>query len=317
MTYFTKEQISKAKEIDLYTYLKEYNPDELVRVSNDTYCTKTHDSLKISNGLWHWFSRRIGGKTALDYLIKVEGYTFLEAVAKLNNYANELVPLSNVKPKKENKEFVLPIKSDNNRIAKNYLINRGIDEAIIQQCIDMDFIYQDINNNVIFVGYDKNGVPRYAMGRGTGEVRFLNEVSGSHKAFTFKLDSVEKNNSVHLFECAIDLLSYATLLKNNKREWHKENLLSLAGVYKPKENGEFKIPLALNYYLNQHPNIKTIILHLDNDSIGRLATLGITRALEKNYTVIDRPPKVGKDFNDYLCITIKNKKKKEELSYEI
>ena len=72
MTYFTKEQISKAKEIDLYTYLKEYNPDELVRVSNDTYCTKTHDSLKISNGLWHWFSRRIGGKTALDYLIKVE-----------------------------------------------------------------------------------------------------------------------------------------------------------------------------------------------------------------------------------------------------
>ena len=112
-------------------------------------------------------------------------------------------------------------------------------------------------------------------------------------------------------------MSYATLLKNNEREWNKENLLSLAGVYKPKENGEFKIPLALNYYLNQHPNIKTIILHLDNDSIGRLATLGITRSLKNNYTVIDRPPKVGKDFNDYLCITIKNKKKKEELSYEI
>ena len=317
MTYYSTELLKEIKKIDLLTYLQNTNPSELVKVSNDTYCTKTHDSLKISNGLWHWFSRRIGGKTALDYLIRVEGYTFLEAVAKLKDYTNELVPLSNPKPKKETKEFALPKKNDNNRCAKKYLINRGIDETIIQQCIDKDLIYQDTNNNVIFVGYDKNGMPRYAMGRGTNETRFLNEVAGSHKAFTFKLDSIEENNRVHLFECAIDLLSYATLLKNNKREWNKENLLSLAGVYKPKENGEFKIPLALNYYLNQHPNIKTIILHLDNDSIGRLATLGITKALENNYTVIDRPPKVGKDFNDYLCITIKNKKKKEELSYEI
>lgn len=123
MTYYSTELLKEIKKIDLLTYLQNTNPSELVKVSNDTYCTKTHDSLKISNGLWHWFSRRIGGKTALDYLIKVEGYTFLEAVAKLNNYVNELVPLSNTKPKKEIKEFVLPIKSDNNRLAKNYLID--------------------------------------------------------------------------------------------------------------------------------------------------------------------------------------------------
>lgn len=56
MAYYTKEQIAKAKQIDLLTYLKNYDPDELVKFSRDTYTTKTHDSLKISNGLWYWFS---------------------------------------------------------------------------------------------------------------------------------------------------------------------------------------------------------------------------------------------------------------------
>ena len=49
-------------------------------VSGNVYCTKTHDSLRISNGKWCWFSRGIGGASALDYLIKVNGYSFMEAM---------------------------------------------------------------------------------------------------------------------------------------------------------------------------------------------------------------------------------------------
>ena len=49
-------------------------------MSGNVYCTKTHDSLRISNGKWCWFSRGIGGYSALDYLIKVNGYSFLEAM---------------------------------------------------------------------------------------------------------------------------------------------------------------------------------------------------------------------------------------------
>ena len=70
MGYVTPEQITKAKELDLLTYLQRYDPHELVHVSGSTYCTREHDSLKISNGKWNWFSRGIGGKTALDYLIR-------------------------------------------------------------------------------------------------------------------------------------------------------------------------------------------------------------------------------------------------------
>jgi len=60
MAYYQPEEIRKAKEMDLYTYLKNYEPDELVHFSRDTYMTRTHDSLKISNGKWYWFSRGIG-----------------------------------------------------------------------------------------------------------------------------------------------------------------------------------------------------------------------------------------------------------------
>ena len=73
MGYVTPEQIAQAKEWDLLTYLQRYDPHQLVHVGGSTYCTREHDSLKISNGKWNWFSRKIGGKTALDYLIKVQG----------------------------------------------------------------------------------------------------------------------------------------------------------------------------------------------------------------------------------------------------
>jgi hypothetical protein len=36
--------------VDILTYLRNYEPQELVHVSGDTYCTKEHDSLRISNG---------------------------------------------------------------------------------------------------------------------------------------------------------------------------------------------------------------------------------------------------------------------------
>ena len=80
MSYVSPEDIALAKEMDLLTYLQNYEPQNLKRVARSTYCTREHDSLKISNGKWHWFSRGVGGKTALDYLIKVKDIPFIEAV---------------------------------------------------------------------------------------------------------------------------------------------------------------------------------------------------------------------------------------------
>lgn len=80
MPYILPEVVEKAREMDLLTYLKSYEPQELVHFGGNTYCTREHDSLKISNGKWCWFSRGIGGYSALDYLIKVKEMPFMQAV---------------------------------------------------------------------------------------------------------------------------------------------------------------------------------------------------------------------------------------------
>lgn len=43
--------------MDLFTYLRQHEPHQLEHVAGNTYCTREHDSLKISNGKWCWFSR--------------------------------------------------------------------------------------------------------------------------------------------------------------------------------------------------------------------------------------------------------------------
>ena len=54
MPYYAKEEIARAREVDLLTYLQRCEPDELVHVGGNVYSTRTHDSLKISNGMWCW-----------------------------------------------------------------------------------------------------------------------------------------------------------------------------------------------------------------------------------------------------------------------
>ena len=66
------KDLAEIKKIDLLTYLSNYQPDRLKKISHDTYCIKDHQSLHISNGLWHWQSMGIGGRSALDFLMKVD-----------------------------------------------------------------------------------------------------------------------------------------------------------------------------------------------------------------------------------------------------
>ena len=100
----------------------------------------------------------------------------------------------------------------------------------------------------------------------------------------------------------IDVMSYATLCKLDGIDWRRHNLLSLAGIYQPKKVlAESKLPVALTRFLEDHPSVKTIYLHLDNDGPGRLATKAIMAVIPKEYEVKNRPPPTGKDVNDTLC----------------
>ena len=215
MAYIPTELVAEARQVDLLTYLKNYEPYELVEVCRNTYTTKSHDSLKISNGLWYWFTKGVGGKSAIDYLIKVRNFTFINAVQTVLGNIKIQAPVQ-YKQQEKNKEkhLKVPVKAVNNDRAINYLLSRGIDKDIIEECINKNLIYESMSkHNVVFVGLDDNKNPKYAFCRGTNKTRFMGEAKGSDKKYSFNLKSENKSNRLHLFESAIDLLSYATLLK--------------------------------------------------------------------------------------------------------
>lgn len=303
MPYIDPEVIQEAKKMDLLTYLQNYEPQELVRFSGNIYCTKTHDSLKISNGKWCWFSRGIGGRSALDYLIKVRGMGFTDAVEQIVGQAAIKPPVFVSKMKqKEVAPFVLPQIDSGMDEVERYLMGRGIDRSLIRYCADLRILHQTRNGkyaNAVFVGLDTEKIPRYATIRGL-RGNFKGDVEGSDKRYSFALPNGSDN--LHLFESAVDVLSFATLREIKIPNYFDGDLLSLSGVYKPRKNiAESTLPPALTQYLSDHPNIKNIHLHLDNDLAGRQASATIIAVLAEGYKVTDELPPTGKDYNDYLC----------------
>ena len=258
------------------------------RAGSNTYTTRTHDSLKISNGKWMWWSRGIGGRSALDYLIKVEGYSFTEAVEIIAGQAAIAPPV--YVPQKEDKrekKLLLPELCQHPKHVILYLLSRGIDREIIEFCVSTGTICETREHqNAVFIGKDSAGKPRYAALRGINS-DFLGDANGS-----------------------------------DKRYWRSEHLLSLAGVYQPaKEIEKSKLPAALERCLQKHPEVETVLFHLDNDPAGRRAVQAIRTVLPQQYVTKDRPPEIGKDCNDCLCIrqgleVTKARKKKQVIQTE-
>lgn len=301
MPLIAPEVILEARRMDLLTYLKNYEPGELVRLAGNTYTTRTHDSLKISNGKWMWWSRGVGGRTALDYLIKVREMNFAEAIETIMGRSAIQTPVYCEQQKNEDRPLLLPDKSASTDIVFEYLFGRGIDYEIINYCLQHELIIESLPyHNAVFIGYDNEHNAKYAAYRSTNSERIMGDCTGSKKDFSFRL-ATGNGKEVHLFECAIDLLSYATLSKYNGENWREMNLVSLSGVYAPqKKIEESKVPAALAAFLKTNPNIRRIVLHLDNDSAGRLAAKALQTILADRYEIIDDPPPYGKDFNDFL-----------------
>lgn len=306
MAYVSPEQLARAREIDLLSYLQRYEPQELIHFGGNTYTTRTHDSLKISNGKWCWWSRSIGGRTALDYLIKVRGMNLPDAVEAIAGRETaqygkmgDIIPSASPQPKPC--PFILPPRHADNRRVFSYLHGRGIDPEIINHCVKHGQLYEDAKyHNCVFVGFEGER-PKYAALRGTlSDSVFVGDVPGSNKRYSFSVPrQAGENEALCIFECAIDALSYLTILKMKGHDWRQANCLSLAGVYRPREDGDISFPLALGQYLKDNGHIEKIILCLDHDEPGRAAAEAIRNRLGA-YEVVDNPPKDGKDYNDLL-----------------
>ena len=311
--YVPPEAIEKARSIDLLTYLRTYEPYELERCGNNVYCTKSHDSLKISNGKWFWWSRGFGSSNALDYLVKVKGLELPEAVRILTDttVVRPSFSLPEAKVKRYDR-LMMPRHNFACRKARQYLVARGISERIIDDCIAKRTIAEsDRYGSVFFIGYDEKGEMKYCSWRATDGTTNRKDIAGSDKTYTFRLIAEGKKDSVFVFESAIDLLSYATILNANGGDYKHENLLSVSGIYAP--NGSYentKVPVSLTDFLSKNPGVKKIFLCYDNDDKGRRGAAALGYVLGGRYEVKFTPPPDGsKDYNDYLMNLINDKKR--------
>ena len=296
----TREQIDRAKQWDLLSYLQTHEPGELKKTGPHEYCTVTHDSLKISNGKWNWTTRGFGGRTALDYLIKVRDMPFVEAVRTLCGETAPVLSQPVTKPPEQPRAFVLPEVARCATAAVSYLQRRGIDSEIISRCMKAGIFYESRKyHNCVFVGKDKAGKARFACMRGTmGD--FKADAPGSDKRYNFCLPSADPSSGLlAVFESPIDALSLATLRKVKRTAWDQCNYLSLGGTS----------PLALLQFLHDHPEIKQVYLCLDNDKAGLDGMARIEAAIQNDKALQGRalnverkPPPVehGKDYNELL-----------------
>ena len=190
----TEEQIIAARRMTAIEFLRRYRPGELVKTdSRGEFELREHDSFKINEetSFWHWKSRDIGGKSALDYLVKVEGIKFVDAVLALCEENPSYIPPPS-QPEQE-KEFALPPAAANNRRVFAYLLKRGISRKVIEACVRAGILYESADyHNAVFVGKDETGTARNAFLRGTytkGKP-FKAEVSGSDKRFCLRKEGI-------------------------------------------------------------------------------------------------------------------------------
>ena len=311
-TRFSKADMQKARDIDTVDLISQRTGWSFVRAGCEWHC-KQHDSLVVWRDRkgWTWYSQHKEGYSALDYLMKIEGLPFQEAVCEIVTPEHTYSPPVQTSIFEKPKELQLPPKAKNNIEVVQYLIyKRCINNNVVQHCLENGILYQDDRNNCVFVGKDTlTGKPKYAARRGTytkaDGSAFKRECAGSDKSYGFVLEGASGSEQEHVFvfEAPIDALSHATLNIEKAKGMHRDNWgtswlnhsrIALGGT---SDN-------ALRRYLEVHPHIKTISFCLDNDEAGRTASEKYRQTYsEKGYNVnvYYVPEGYGKDYNEYLC----------------
>lgn len=280
-------------------FLKRYRPEELVRCGTGEFELRSHDSFKISEStsLWHWKSRDIGGRSALDYLVHVESVPFLEAV---KNLLEQEPPRYTPQPKAmERKPFVLPPAARTSRHVEEYLHSRGISREVIRYCIRKGILYEsEPYHNCVFVGLDEHSVPRYAALRSIydGKETFKQEKAGSDKRYCFCIPPLTQSKRVAVYEAAPDAMAHMTLEGERADKYR----LSLGGIYAPVKGASEKPcekPAALEEFLRQHPEVDELEICTDNDRAGRWAAAHLQNTYKNQLAVSVNLPEInGYDY---------------------
>ncbi len=276
---YSKEQIERANAVDLVAFMQAQG-ENLVKSGNE-YRWKSHNSLTVKGNKWFRHSRSEGGYP-IDFVMEFYGKTFPEAVKMLICEEGEGGPSASPAP---SQIFKLPMRSETNTKVIQYLTKeRGLDQELIETFINLGDIYEEKKHgNVIFIGRDVHGHPRYAHAKGTQE-SFRMDITGSEKQYGFCHRG--EDEQLFIFEAAIDLLSFICLFP---KDWIKRNYLALGGVS----------DAAIKQFLSERKQIKKIFLCLDNDDAGNKACERILETLPEEISVIRLLP-AFKDWNEMV-----------------
>ena len=274
--HYTQEQIDRANAVSLEDFLRSQG-ETLIR-SGHEFRWKQHDSLTIRDNKWFRHSQSKGG-FPVDFVMEFYGKSFPEAVAMLlgdTGYA----------PEKDEPQFRLPPRSPTNDAAYRYLSEkRKIAPSLLDVFFKAGDIYEDAaHRNVVFVGRDKNGIPRYAHTRGM-EDQSRRDVSGSDKSCGFCYHG--SGNQLFVFEAPIDLLSFICLYSD---KWTQRSYVSLGGV-----SGK-----ALDRFLSENKDIGKVFLCTDNDEAGNTAAMRLAQTVPDGIEAVRFSPMM-KDWNEVLC----------------
>lgn len=285
---FTNEEIETAHKTDLVRFLKARG-ETVSNKYGHNYWFYDGESICITGNLWFNFYTREGGE-AIKFVREFFNKSFPEAIAMLLDVPCTSILRSEIKPE-TNKSFMLPEANEtNNRVISYLTKTRGIDEGVVNAFIDKGLIYEQAQyHNVVFIGTDKQGVPRHAHIRGTGiNSTFKMSAAGSSNEYSFHWDG--SDDEIFLFEAPIDMLSYITLHPN---DWSKHSYVAACSVS----------DRALHQCLKDNPHIKTVHICFDNDKTGQCASLRVfAQVIKKCYTVDVLIP-YRKDWNeDVKCM---------------
>lgn len=274
---YTQEQIDRANQVNLEQFLR--SQGEQVIKSGNEYRWKKHDSLTIKENKWFRHSQSKGGYP-VEFVMEFFGKTFPEAVFLLIGEA----PADGVSAATQSQEFRLPPRNRYAEKMTSYLSQRKIPDELIQEFYKEGLIYEDAQrHNIVFVGKDETGIPRYAHCKGTSDA-FRMDVLGSDKSHNFAYRSDGK--SLFVFEAPIDLMSFIALYP---KDWKTRNYLSLGGVGAK----------ALDGFLSERKDIETIYICTDSDKAGNDAASRLLKSIPEHMTVIRLIP-CDKDWNEVL-----------------
>ena len=237
-------------------------------------------SITIRGNEWYDHSAERGGY-AIDFVKQFYGLSFPEAVTMLlGSEQGEVYRPASQKKQEPKKPFALPNPNSDMRRVYAYLIKtRHI--GVINHFAKAKILYESCEkskdgakeyHNAVFVGLDENGVLRHAHKRGlyTQGVGFKGNVDGCDPRYSFHW--IGESHRLYVFEAPIDLLSYITL---HPQHWQQYSYVSLCGVGSQ----------AMMWMLEQCPQLRQVLLCLDNDEAGHQASERLKQQLmEKGYT---------------------------------